>query len=147
MRLIVLAACLVLGLRAPVADACTCARPSLATAAARAGVAFVGTITTQHDDPRCDPKHPTWCSHAWSYEVRVEGVWKGALPRTVTVRAGSGHGDCSRGSLGRRVVGQRWLFFAARGREVSIRTCGGTRRATSSAIAWLSRRYGRPAAP
>jgi len=133
---------------APTAEACrtSCKAPSARAAARAASVAFVGTITKTTVVADCDPNHPTWCTRSYSYEVSVEGVWKGKLGRTITVAGGSGTGDCSIGALGKSVDNQRWLFFS-RDLPVTLRICGGSRRATDTDIAAITADLGAPAAP
>lgn len=128
------------------AIACKCVPPSLGTAAARAKVALVGTITEVIETKHCNPKRPNrWCGSTFEYKVTVEGVWKGSVDTTtVTIDSGSGTGDCSRGRLG-KVVGQRWLILADD--ELRIRLCGGTRRATTAVIATMTKRFGAPKVP
>ena len=130
----------------PTADACTmeCDWPGPAAAAKRAKVAFVGTITKTTASKRCAPRHPTWCTTSYSYEVTVEGMWKGTVDKTVVVSAGSGAGDCSNGPLASKSVdGQRWLFFSEND-ALSIRLCSGTTRATERAIAAVTKAVGAP---
>lgn len=131
-----------------IADACTtsCKTPSARGAARAASVAFLGTITKATVHEKCVPRHPTWCTRSYTYEVAVEGVWKGTLGKTVVVDAGHNRGDCSIGSLGKDVTNQRWLFFS-RKTPVQLRICGGSRRATDKDIAAITADLGAPAAP
>jgi hypothetical protein len=137
------------------ADACRTScnrRPAAASAARAASVAFVGTITKTNVHETCVPKHPTWCTRSYTYEVTVEGSWKGALSPTIVVDAGHNRGDCSIGSLGKDVTNQRWLFFSRdRSRTTSspvkLRICDGARRATDKDIATITAALGAPTAP
>lgn len=146
-RLLVL---LVLALLTPpaIAYACTtsCKTPSARGAARAASVAFVGTITKANVVEDCVPKHPTWCTRSYSYEVTVEGVWKGTVGKTITVDAGHNAGDCSIGSLGKNVTNQRWLFFS-RTTPVRLRMCGGSRLATDRDIAAITADLGAARTP
>lgn len=139
---------LAVSLATAIAFACrtSCKTPSARGAARAASVAFVGTITKTTRTEHCDPKHPTWCTRSESYEVAVEGVWKGKVGKTITVDAGSGAGDCSIGSLGKNLDSQRWLFFS-RATPVTLRICGGSRRATDPDIAAITADLGAPTAP
>lgn len=123
-----------------------CQGPSPASAAKQSKVAFVGTITKTIVTSDCHPKHPDWCTHSYSYEVAVEGVWKGSLGKTITVDAGSNTGDCSQGKLGKNIDGQKWLFFS-RQNPVKITMCSGTRRATDAHVAAITRALGAPSTP
>ncbi|MFN0245268.1 MAG: hypothetical protein ACKV2T_00075 [Kofleriaceae bacterium] len=155
LRVIFVAAMLATSVAPSPADACTTScnlRPAAASAARAASVAFVGTITKTNVAEKCVPKHPTWCTRTYTYEVTVEGVWKGSLGPTIVVDAGHNRGDCSIGSLGKDVTNQRWLFFSRdRSREkstpVKLRMCGGSRRATDKDIAAITAGLGAPVAP
>jgi hypothetical protein len=130
------------------ADACKCATPSLATAAARAKIVLVGTIAKVNEDRRCDPRHPTWCTSSFTYEVTVEGVFKGSAGKTIRIDAGHGRGDCSPGSLGKHAVGQRWLVLSTSTQApLFIHMCGGTQRATTANLDTLAKQLGAPKAP
>lgn len=148
MRFVLVSIVLAISLTTAIAFACrtSCKTPSARGAARAASVAFVGTITKTTRTEDCDPKHPTWCTRSESYEVAVEGVWKGKVGKTITVDAGSGAGDCSIGSLGKSVDRQRWLFFS-RGTPVTLRICGGSRRATDTDIAAITADLGAPRTP
>lgn len=75
-------------------------------------------------------------------------------PRTITSLDGnapdttrwSWRGDCSIGSIGKNVDNQRWLFFS-RTDAISLRICGGSRRATDKDIAAITADLGVPATP
>lgn len=148
MRFVLVSIVLAISLTTAIAFACrtSCKPPSARGAARAASVAFVGTITKTTRTEDCDPKHPTWCTRSESYEVAVEGVWKGKVGKTTTVDAGSGAGDCSIGSLGKNLDHERWLFFS-RGTPVTLRICGGSRRATDADIAAITTDLGAPRAP
>jgi hypothetical protein len=149
MRLVLIVIFVAASLATAIAYACTtsCKTPSARGAARAASVAFVGTITKTNRTDQCRyPKHPTWCTSSYSYEVTVEGVWKGQVGKTITVDAGHNRGDCSIGSLGKDVTNQRWLFFS-RHNPVKLRICGGSRRATDKDIAAITADLGAPAAP
>ncbi|HEY5924627.1 MAG TPA: hypothetical protein VIV11_23270 [Kofleriaceae bacterium] len=138
----------VLCLSYAVVHACKCSKPSVASAAAQAKLVFVGTITKQHEAKSCAPNHPTWCRSSFTYDVSVEGVFKGTVDKAVTVDAGHGRGDCSPGALAKKVEGSRWLFFTSTAKQpLFIHMCGGTQRATDKAIAAVTKKLGAAKAP
>jgi len=148
MRYVCVLIAIIVILESPLADACRCPQPSVATAAARAKVAFVGTITKVHENKKCDPKHPTWCTSTFTYDLTVEGVFKGSVAKTVTINTGHGRGDCSSGSLGKDVENTRWLVFSSSTKEPLFNhLCGGTQRATEKSIAVVTKKLGAPKAP
>jgi hypothetical protein len=147
MRYVCIVLCLMCLLVSRPADACQCVDPSLGEAAAWAKVAFVGTITkvTKHKDCEKGHEKDDWCVHWDTYDVVVEGVWKGNVVAHVVVSGGAGCGDCSVGTLG-KVQGQRWLFLGS-AIPLTVRMCSGTRRATDAATAYMTKKYGAPKQP
>jgi hypothetical protein len=115
---------------------CQCKDASLAAGAARAKVAFVGKIVKADDRKVCVPEG---CDVVTTYEVQVEGVWKGVVPTKVAMK----NGDCAIGSL---AVGDRWVFLG-QSLPFELNICSGTQLATDSAIAFMTKTYGAPKHP
>jgi hypothetical protein len=128
------------------ADACSCIQASLADQAARATAVFVGKPLSATKRPidaaECAKRKPNRCYYSYTHRVRVEGVWKGAVPRVVTIHAGVGGGDCMFGDLGTE---QRWLFIT--GPNLSISICRGTQPATKTVLDEVRKLLGAPKAP
>jgi hypothetical protein len=125
-----------LGLTLPIRDAaaCRCTHAPLRSAIARADAVFVGEITAvrrvgQHDE----------------LSVAVRGVWKGAVGATVVVR--STRSSCGVVTGGAK-VGRVWLFTATLdGTALRVRQCDGSRRATATVRAAVTRIAGPPQVP
>jgi hypothetical protein len=113
------------------AIACQCGTPSLAAAAQHADVAFVGTIT-----------RVTATKTSVTYEVAVEGVWKGKVPASARVTTVAG--DCPLVALDPEI--RRWVFFTDQ--TFSLGMCGGgTRPATTATVAAMTKLRGAPRSP
>lgn len=123
--------CLLLALTAllftPRAFATSCEVPQLKTSTERANVIFVGVATSE----------TPMGGGMGIFRMRVERVFKGSMPATVTVSGGGMKGSSFR-------VGERYLVFgrlpepsAARPPDLFAHLCGGTQLATG-ATEWLS---------
>ena len=127
------------------AAACRREPLGLARAYAAADAVFVGRVVAEHKsalNPKQCARHPDWCVYAFTYDVAVEEIWKGAPPPAVTILAGSGRGDCSFGSL---AATDRWVFMATgTSGSLTVRHGQGTAPATAEEIAELTGRYGLP---
>ncbi len=132
---VILSTALVLAAMSRPAEACSCARPSIAAGAARADAVFAGRIvatTVTPVDPAACKKKPAWCVKSYRYTIAVDNVWKGDVPANVEVDAGHGRGDCSFGKM----TAERWLVMASGPLDhLTVRLCSGTRPATTRALA------------
>jgi hypothetical protein len=129
------------------AEACKCNDPGLASNMTWAKSAFVGTVTEVKTFERCSPNTPkSWCRKQYVHEMTVEGVWKGAPGKTVTLDSGTGTGDCTMGrDLGK---GKPWLIFVRDdGPTHEIRICAGNQLATPRVLDAMTKRFGAPKPP
>jgi hypothetical protein len=111
----------------PRAFATSCEVPQLKTSTERANVIFVGVVAAE----------TPMGGGMGIYRVRVERVFKGSMPATVTVSGGGMKGSTFR-------VGEQYLVFgrlpepsAARPPDLFAHLCGGTQLA-GGATEWLS---------
>jgi hypothetical protein len=127
------------------ASACKCIKPDLAKLVPAAVAVFVGksigVVKRPVDAAECAKPAPNRCYYEYTHKIQVEQVWKGDVPSTVTIEAGSGGGDCTFGDLEQ----ERWLFVT--GPKWSIDRCSGTQHATKAVLDEMTKRFGAPRAP
>ncbi|HEY5924629.1 MAG TPA: hypothetical protein VIV11_23280 [Kofleriaceae bacterium] len=131
----------------PLADACVCTI-NIAKAKDASTVVFIGTITKQKESKSCDAIQKPACGSVFTYTVAVEGVFKGTVGKTVTVKSGRAKGTCSTGLIGRHGKGNKWLFFSKSAAEpFELRICGGTLQITPKLNDFVTQELGAPKAP
>ena len=134
-------------LASPLADACVCST-TIAKAKDASSVVFIGTITKQRQSKSCDTTQKPACGSVFTYTVAVEGVFKGTVGKTVTVKTGRAKGSCSTGLAHRAPTGTKWLFFSKSAAEpFELRICGGTFQVTTKLSDFVTKELGAPKAP
>ncbi|HEY5924630.1 MAG TPA: hypothetical protein VIV11_23285 [Kofleriaceae bacterium] len=127
----------------PLAEACDCSGMTLARARDRASVAFIGTITKRQDSKTCTT--PKQCERVHTYTVKVDGVYKGKVGKTVTVETRP-DGKC--GAFGDlRTLGKQWLFFSQTAEPYRLSVCNGTTVATKVRLAEANKQLGTAESP
>jgi hypothetical protein len=142
MRLIAL---LAIVLSADPAAACDCAETDLADTVKHASLIVVGTVTAVQETRTCPPNKPaSACNSTFTHEVAVDGSWKGAPGKTVSLR--TGRSTCSIATnLGK---GKRWVLFLGNdGPSYQLHMCSPPLPATPQTVAAITKQLGAPKPP
>ena len=147
MRILCLVLASIILCASPLADACVCAT-TIAKAKDASSVVFIGTITKQRQSKSCDATLKPACGSVFTYTVAVEGIFKGSVGKTVTVKSGRAKGTCSTGLAHRAPTGTKWLFFSKSAAEpFELHICGGTFQVTPKLNDFVTKELGAPKAP